>query len=242
MPQFYLPGVNAWCWPLLCQPLNTKVNSFMLSKPEAPKETEPLGFLTDVKAVVAPLAQIIELGSGQLGTGGDPGNGLGKVSKEPLAVVLIDEFVFFFHWQDCEFLSLSYWCLNISAQLCQARFQPGAMSSQSSRICFLCLGNSWDSVGVSYLAGSWGKVGSGPSLVPKTREWGSQPPSNHHPSCPKGFGLESVFSTLEPYLSPYPDYTCLDIVYLFRPYMMVFCTKFTRKDIGLIVGGQQGRG
>lgn len=53
------------------------------------------------------------------------------------------------------------------------------------------------------------------------------------------FGLENVFSTFEPYLSPYPDrYTCLDIVYLFRLYGMVFYTRFTRKDIELIAGGQ----
>lgn len=58
----------------MCQPFNTKVNNFMLSKPEAPKGMEPLGILADVKAVLAALAQIIELGSGQLGTGGDSGN------------------------------------------------------------------------------------------------------------------------------------------------------------------------
>lgn len=42
---------------ILCQPLTTKVNSFMPSKPEAPKGTEPLGILSDVEAAVAPLAQ-----------------------------------------------------------------------------------------------------------------------------------------------------------------------------------------
>ena len=233
-----------------CPPLKINVNSFILSKPEAPGGKAAPWSTNWHGACDSPLAWILSWLLGvDSGAGGDPQSGIGKASKESVTVVVIAAGGFFFflnNWQLCEFLGLSQWCLSVGAPLFQASSQPNVPWCQRSRICsplwqfLLCCG--YQLLGQE-LAGKRSQVLTGTQIGKK----GSWAPRNPWPCWSDGWllGLENVLSTLPlafhiPLISPlaltsftFPGHTWL-----------WFCTKFRRKQLAdawrAAEGGQAG--
>lgn len=142
-------------------------------------------------------------------------------------MILTEQFVFFFSWEHCEFLSLSYLCLNT----CKCLIIPSTIISpvlcEVSRICTVFWQFS-NATGVSYLSRQLGKgrVRSFTGTIQMENEAITRfPIICIHPArrVRLTVGLENVLSALVPWFSPYPSqYTCLDILYIFRPYMIMF--------------------
>lgn len=149
------------------------------------------------------------------------GHGIGNLSEEPVAEVLLTLLCLLFLTEHCECLSVSY--LHVPSI---PRHVPAPRHGKSEQqMCFLPSGHSCDAVGISDLGGQrvgpWGQV---PPCRCQVQNGALRPPLPVAP--PQGAGSSSVpecfLRTCPLPLATARSYTCLAIICLFRPRRIVF--------------------
>lgn len=169
------------------------------------------------------------------------GHGIGNLSEEPVAEVLLTLLCWLFLTEHCECLSVSY--LHVPSI---PRHVPAPRHGKSEQqMCFLPSGHSCDAVGISDLGGqrvgTWGQV---PPCRCKVQNGALRPPSRWPPSGCRLIIGPRMFSLHLPLASRHSPVHILALPsFAFSGHVgLCFGAKVRRKSVEWVVGGRQGRG